>query len=233
MSPRTLQIVGQFDGQVYDANEPEGMVEVLLAGYERGALGPVTEEVLVGQLLPLAMSHRIAPQRSASLIQRATQLRRAAPGAASSLMLPASLQTMLRDGLQRLAGPTVAEVPISSRPRYTVQPVPRQAIAAGTTADIPVVSGIDQEPVFLVIGEDVAPLWSVNNIALSGDSLFANIGAIPATTMVPTLAGRAISLKRRTVKAGTPITINVTNKDGAAHNFEGALYTIGIDQARC
>lgn len=231
MPPRTLQIVGQFDGQVYDAHEPEGMVEVLLAGYESGALGPVTEDVIVGQLLPLAMSRGVTPQRSQSLIQRMTQLRRQPGGA--SLMLPPNLQTMLRDGLQNLAGPRVAEVPISTRPRYTVQPVPRQTIAAGATADIPVTSGIDQEPVFLVVGEDVAPLWSINNIALSGDSLFANIGAIPATTMVPTIGGRAISLKRRTVKAGTPITINVTNKDGAPHNFEGALYTIGIEQSRC
>lgn len=224
-----LTIVGA-DGNFMDANEAR--LEVVAQGIEDGTMA--TPEVY---------------QIGATLARNLQLTRPTSPTLARFSRVVSNPATMSR--LQNAMRPVMPNAPMAApvaiplQPQPSVQTTPVGAmrevvqgldsgpvlIAAGASFDITFNATMLFEPSRLMIGPGVAPLFAVDDLRVSADSLFLSAGAVPGEVFLPDSVG-ASSLKRRTAQPGTPVLVRVTNLDGAAHRFRGAIFGMGADACR-
>lgn len=105
-------------------------------------------------------------------------------------------------------------------------------IAAGATRSISFNASMIFKPTRLMLGPTMAPVFAIEDLRVSSDSLFLSPGRVPGETFLPGSVG-ASALKRRSAQPGTPVSILVTNIDGAAHVFNAALFGESADFDGC
>ncbi len=221
-----LQIIGQGGHML---TPEEGQLSLIVSGIEDGSM-PVEPMYSVGATL----ATRIATVRPASQpVQRFNALAMnpnvlARMRAAVPMVPPAPYHPPAP-----APGPTVAaSAPGSMREVVQGLDTGTVLVAAGATFAITFNASMLFRPTRLMIGPSVAPLWVVEDIKVAADSLFLQTGAVPAEVYLPDGVG-ASALKRRTAQPGTPVQVIVTNIDGAAHRFRGALFGDAADASSC
>lgn len=191
------------DGRVLSGDEAHAAV--LVSGYDDGSIEPAA---FVGAATPLLPR---LPARSA-----------ARPALLARLPLARNLLA---------GGPQVA--PATQGPiREVVQGISQASVAAAASATITITASMLFRPSRLMVGPALAAYFTIDDIRVAADSLFLSAGSVPAEAFLPNAVG-ASALKRRTAQPGTPITITVTNQDGAAHPFRAALFGEGSDVSSC
>lgn len=220
------EIVGA-DGTMMGPEDGELVMLVeQIEGYQRQGM-EVPEHI--GAALPMLFGRASAAPRPSTMLQSLARSGRLANALSAVRTMPALRNLRLTPPGQ----PTV----------QTVQPGPIREVVqgldsgpvlvgAGAQAVITFNASMVYRPTRLQIGADLAPLWVVDDIRVSADSLFLSAGAVPATVFVPDGVGSS-ALKRRTAQPGTPVAVIVTNIDGAPHRFRGALFGEGTDMGSC
>lgn len=106
------------------------------------------------------------------------------------------------------------------------------SIAAGATRDLTFNATMVFKPTRLMLGPSMAPVFAINDIRVSNDSLFLNTGRVPGEVFLPESVG-ASALKRRTAQPGTPVIVSVVNIDVQPHVFNAALFGEAADFDGC
>lgn len=220
-----MQIVGA-DGQFM--TEDEGQLMIIASGIESGAIAS-PDVYNVG----------------AALATRLSAARPASPAVARFRGLALNPNVMAR--LRHFAPAPVAPIQtIPTAPQPTVQSVTpgelREVVQgldsgptlvpAGGSVTIQFNASMLFRPTRLMVGPSVAPLFTIDDIKVSADSLFLSTGSVPAESFLPDSVN-ASALKRRTAQPGTPVQILITNIDGAPHRFRGAIYGDAADASSC
>lgn len=219
-----MQIVGA-DGQFM--TEDEGQLMIIASGIESGAIAS-PDVYNVGA----ALATRLASARPAS----------PAVSRFRSLALNPNVMARMRSAL----GPIAPIAPLATAPQPTVQSVTpgelREVVQgldsgptlvpAGGSVTIQFNASMLFRPTRLMVGPSVAPLFTIDDIKVSADSLFLSTGSVPAESFLPDSVN-ASALKRRTAQPGTPVQILITNIDGAPHRFRGAIYGDAADASSC
>ena len=218
-----MTIVGS-DGNFMTPDE--GRLMVLVQGMEDGTFGGEMYEV-GAQIANLVRAQR--PNSPA--LSRFSRL-------TVNPNIAARLGGMLRGGgAPTPIQTTPAPARVETTPVGTVREVV-QGLDTGPTLILPGASfpltfnaSMLFEPTRLMIGPSVAPLFVIEDIRVAADSLFLSAGAVPGEVYLPDGVGSS-ALKRRTAQPGTPISVIVTNIDGAPQRFRGALFGSGADACR-
>lgn len=224
-----LTIVGA-DGNFMDANEAR--LEVIAQGIEDGSMA-TPEMYQVGATLArnLQLTRPQSPtvNRFTRLAMNPAIMTRLASAVRPTMQqpMPAPMAIPLQP-----AAPSVQTTPVGAM-REVVQGLDSgpTLIAAGASFDVIFNATMLFEPTRLMVGPGVAPLFAIDDFRVSADSLFLSSGAVPGEVFLPDSVG-ASSLKRRTAQPGTPVLVRVTNIDGAAHRFRGAVFGLGADACR-
>lgn len=208
-----IEIVGA-DGRVMSPED--GQALLLISGYESGTLAPE----IVGSAIPMLLgSGRVStPVRS-----RLTNLQ-----GLLSRPLGFNFNQAVRNTQQ---GPHVAPAPYGTI-REVVQGLAVASIAAGASQVVQFNASMAFKPTRFMLGPTLAPFFTIDDIRIAADSLFLSAGAVPGEAFLPD-AVTASALRRRTAQPGTVVAITVTNIDGAAHPFRGAIFGEAVDTSSC
>lgn len=182
----------------------DATAHVLISGYDDG-MDPAT---FIGAAAPL-LRRPITPTLRIPLFNRFQAAQARMPAAPQ--VVPAA-QGPVREVVQGL--------------------VSSGTVAAGASATITVTASMLFRPSRLMLGPAIAPNFTIDDVRVSADSLFLSAGSVPGEAFLPQ-AVSAPNLKRRSAQPGTPITITVTNIDGAAHLFRAALFGEASDVSSC
>lgn len=219
-------IVGA-DGQIMDGGDMHA--ESILGAIESGAYDSMGPEQIMGLAFPLIQ--RATPAARPQLMQRAnayaTALRNN-PNLTRQLIAAAGpIHLMTGPQVQPQPAPTPAQI------REVVQGLDSVvALAAGASLVLTFNATMTFRPTRLMVGPAFAPLFTIDDLKVSADSLFLSPGPVPAEVFLPN-AVTASAIKRRTAAAGTPLFVTITNVDVAAHRFRGALFGEALDQGSC
>ncbi len=225
-----LTIVGS-DGNFMSPEEAR--LEVLVQGIEDGTMA-TPEVYAVGATLfnNLRLTRPTSPpvlRFNRAMLNPQIQQRLAAAVRPAMQQQPLPAAPQLIPTVQQ---PSVQTTPVGQM-REVVQGLDTGAtlILPGASFDIQFNATMLFEPSRLMVGPSVAPLWTVDDLRVSADSLFLSAGPVPAETFLPESVG-ASSLKRRTAQPGTPLVVRVTNIDGAPHRFRGSIFGLAADACR-
>jgi hypothetical protein len=206
------QIIGD-DGRL--ASGDDATATILISGYDDGSMAP---ETFVGAAMPLLNRGQLSRQPAAALSQRLNL---------------ANLRFRPQFGPQNVTGNAQVAMAQPGPVREIVQGLDSSTlIAAGATQAIVVNASMIFRPTRLMIGPTVAPVFAIEDLRVAADSLFLSSGAVPAEVFLPNAVG-ASALKRRTAQPGTPLTLIVSNIDGAPHRFRGAIFGEASDVSSC
>ena len=95
------------------------------------------------------------------------------------------------------------------------------AIAAGASATIVVQPQSIFKPYKLVIDDVIRPFFLISSFNVGTTPLFDAPGLMAGTLFTPDALP---NLKKITANPGIAVTMTITNRDGAAHPFYGAVY---------
>jgi hypothetical protein len=94
-------------------------------------------------------------------------------------------------------------------------------VAAGTPATITTQPQTWFKPMRLVIGESIAPFFTVDNIIVGNKSQFPSPVPLPAEMFIP--PAEAVVMDLETVNPALNLTLIVTNISGVAQNFRAGF----------
>ena len=101
------------------------------------------------------------------------------------------------------------------------------AIAAGAQQIINANPQVNFRPSRLVIPDNVAPSFQVNDLKIGMRSQFVAPGSLPAASFTQQAVGTAMALD--TVNVGQFVTLDVTNTSVQAANFTASLFGCTLD----
>lgn len=203
-----FQIVGD-DGRVLGGDDAQAAV--IVGAYDDGSMAP---DVFVGAAQPLMFRGNLRPQAQSALSQRLNIAR-----------------NLLRG--QNVTGNAQIATASPGPIREVVQGLDSiNNIAAGASLVLTINASMIFRPTRLMVGPALASLFTIDDIRVAADSLFLSAGAVPAEAFLPN-AVTASALKRRTAQPGTPISLTITNIDGAPHRFRAAFFGEATDVSSC
>lgn len=187
----------QVDRQAYD-------MDVVI-----GALAIQDDEAIIGAAPALLNRYPGLPARAATTAPRVSNL----------LLNANALRGAM--GAFRPAGPQVVQqqpgpVGLSAIPFNSVG-----NIAAGAQATIVVQPQSIFKPYKLVIDDVIRPFFLITAFNVGTTPLFDAPGQMAGTLFTPDALP---NLKKVTANPGIAVTMTITNRDGAAHPFYGAVY---------
>lgn len=202
-----FQIVGD-DGRMLSGDDAQAAV--IVGAYDDGSMHP---DVFVGAATPLLNRGQLRPAASQALSTR--------------LNLARSLFPRNVTGNAQIASASPGPI------REVVQGLDSiNNIAAGASLVLTINASMIFRPTRLMVGPALASLFTIDDIRVAADSLFLSAGAVPAEAFLPN-AVTASALKRRTAQPGTPISLTITNIDGAPHRFRAAFFGEATDVSSC
>lgn len=217
-----MTIVGA-DGNFMSPDE--GRLMMLVQGIEDGSFGGEMYEV------GAQIANLVRAQRPAS--PALARFSRLAINPALAGRLAGAMRGAAPTPIQTTPAPQRVETTPVGAVREVVQGLDTgpTLVLAGASFPITFNASMLFEPTRLMIGPSVAPLFVIEDIRVAADSLFLSAGAVPGEVYLPDGVGSS-ALKRRTAQPGTPISVIVTNIDGAPQRFRGALFGAGADACR-
>lgn len=223
------QIIGA-DGRLMDSDE--GTLAMLVQGAEDGSMDP---DMVVGAARPLAqrLQNRPGASRTVQRYQNLAASRPMARPPAFQLMAPpAQNPAMMAPQAAQMTSVPGIQNANAGQLREIVQGLDSgpAAVAPGATFAIQFNASMLFRPTRVMVGPSIAPLFVIEDLKIASDSLFLSTGAVPGEVFLPQSVN-ASALKRRTAQPGTPVTVIVTNIDGVAHRFRGAIFGDAADVA--
>src|ERR1700690_4337944 len=130
----------------------------------------------------------------------------------------ATKQALMRKRVQ--AGAMLRTLPPRSAREFVIG-LGSTALPALSSANIAVQPQVIFRPERIVIPSNLAADFLITDIKVGKNSQLVSPGAIPAVVFVENAFG--VRLKMDTAQIAQFITISVTNQNGAARNFQGAI----------
>lgn len=212
----SFEIVGAvYDGagNAYSQDEYESMIAeeaLAAAGLSPADVGAMPLSFLRG-------NQRTAPAQGTNLIR--------------SLMANPARANILRTGARMFRPQSILPAqpgPIDETPL----PIDSGAvIAGGATAVISVNSQIIFRPRRLIIGNSLAPFFTVDDLRVGNVPLGAGVGSIPAEAFAPDSVNP--NVRKVTANPGVAISITVTNQDAFGHRFRAVFFGEGSQPEGC
>ncbi len=208
-------------GMVQVVGLTPGMLAPPSAG---GATTPAHSVLITNRILPpQIVANLTAPAAAAAATvaqQGGSSDQAAAAADGVNAAMQATGQTQISQGPQ--------EVPMRGNgPREFPMGFGLTAIAAGAQQIINANPQVNFRPSRLVIPDNVAPSFMVNDFKIGMRSQLVAPGALPAASFTEKAVGTAMSLD--TVNVGQFVTLDVTNVSTQAANFTASLFGTTLD----